>query len=195
MADPQAARLTQLRNIQSKTGKTIAELHAVLAASGLGKTGERRALLMERYQLGYGDANTVALFYGQPLPTLDEGTTPTATPVAGGDTLDAIYSGPRAALRPLHDTVMAFAHSLGEFEIAPKKNYLSLRRKRQFAMVGPAAKDAIEIGLNAKNLPLHARLKPKPAGSMCQATTRIGSAKEFDATLKGWIKQAYDAAG
>jgi hypothetical protein len=195
MADPQAARLTQLRNIQSKTGKTIAELHAVLAASGLGKTGERRALLMERYQLGYGDANTVALFYGQPLPTLDAGPTPTATPAATGDALDAIYSGPKTALRPLHDTVMAFVHSLGEFEQAPKKTYLSLRRKRQFAMVGPATKDAIEIGLNANNLPLHARLRPQPPGSMCKATTRIESAREFDATLKEWIKQAYDAAG
>ena len=195
MADPQAARLTQLRNIQSKTGKTIAELHAVLAASGLGKTGERRALLMERYQLGYGDANTVALFYGQPLPTLDTGPAPPAAPSATSDALDAIYSGAKAALRPMHDTVMVFVHSLGEFEQAPKKTYLSLRRKRQFAMVGPATKDAIEIGLNAKNLPPHARLRPQPPGSMCQATTRIGSAREFDATLKGWIKRAYDAAG
>lgn len=195
MANPQAARLTQLRNIQCKTGRTIADLHAELAASGLGKTGERRALLMERYQLGYGDANTVALFYGQPLPTLDGGLSSTATPAAVGDALDAIYSGPKSALRPLHDTVMAFVHSLGEFEESPKKSYVSLRRKRQFAMVGPATKEAIEIGLNAKNLPLHARLKAQPPGSMCQATTRIGSAREFDATLKEWIKQAYDAAG
>lgn len=195
MADPTAARLTQLRNIQSKTGKTIADLHAVLAASGLGKTGERRALLMERFQLGYGDANTVALFYGQPLPALDTGPAPPANPSAASDALDAIYSGAKAGLRPLHDTVVTFVHSLGEFEQAPKKTYLSLRRKRQFAMVGPATKDAIEIGLNAKNLPPHARLKPQPAGGMCQATTRIGSARELDATLKGWIKKAYDAAG
>ena len=62
-------------------------------------------------------------------------------------------------------------------------------------MVGPATKNAIEIGLNAKDLPAHARLKVQPPGSMCQATMRIGSAKEFDAALKAWIKQAYDAAG
>jgi hypothetical protein len=68
MADPQAATLTQLRNIQIKTGKTIAQLHAVLAASGLAKTGERRSLLMERFKLGYGDANAVALFMDKPPP-------------------------------------------------------------------------------------------------------------------------------
>jgi hypothetical protein len=195
MADPQAARLTQLRNIQKKTGKTIADLHAVLAASGLGKTGERRSLLMERFQLGYGDANTVALFYGRALPVLDSGPAPTAAPVATGDPLDAIYSGTKVALRPLHHAVMAFVQGLGEFEQAPKKTYLSLRRKRQFAMIGPATRDAIEIGLNARDLPPHARLRPQPPGSMCQATVRISTAKELDATLKRWIKQAYDAAG
>ena len=37
MADPNAALRTQLRNIQIKTGKTLAELHAMLAGSGLAK--------------------------------------------------------------------------------------------------------------------------------------------------------------
>ena len=62
-------------------------------------------------------------------------------------------------------------------------------------MVGPATKDAVEIGLNAKDLPPHERLKLQPPGSMCQATTRIGSVKEVDAALKGWLKRAFDAAG
>ena len=35
MADPQAATLTQLHNIQRKTGKKTAQLHAVLAAGGM----------------------------------------------------------------------------------------------------------------------------------------------------------------
>ena len=194
MADPQAATLTQLRNIQAKTGKTIAELHAVLAASGLTKTGERRALLMEQFKLGYGDANVVALFYGKPLPALDGGA-PAMPPAAEGDPLDAIYSGAKAGLRPLHEAVMKAIEGLGAFEQAPKKSYLSLRRKKQFAMVGPATKDAIEIGFNAKDLPPHARLKVLPPGGMCQVTTRIGTAQEIDAALKGWLKRAYDAAG
>jgi hypothetical protein len=194
MADPQAATLTQLRNIQAKTGKTIAELHAVLAASGLDKTGERRTLLMERFKLGYGDANTVALFYGKPVPALDGGA-PAAPTATEGDPLDAIYTGAKAGLRPLHAQVMKMIEGLGSFEQAPKKSYISLRRKKQFAMVGPATKDAIEIGLNAKDLPAHARLKVMPPGGMCQVTTRIASVKEVDAALRGWLQQAYDAAG
>ena len=194
MTDPQASTLTQLRNIQGKTGKTITELHAVLAASGLAKTSERRALLMEQFKLGYGDANAVALFYGKPLPALDGGA-PAVPPPDAGDPLDAIYSGAKAGLRPLHEAVMQLIKGLGSFEQAPKKSYISLRRKKQFAMVGPATQDAIEIGLNVKDLPPHARLKVLAPGGMCQVTTRIGSAKEIDAALKGWLKQAYDAAG
>jgi hypothetical protein len=194
MADPQAATLTQLRNIQAKSGKTIAELHAALAASGLAKTGERRTLLMEQFKLGYGDANAVALFYGKPVPALDGGA-PAAPAATEGDPLDAIYTGAKAGLRPLHEAVMKAIAGLGAFEQAPKKSYVSLRRKKQFAMVGPATKDTIEIGLNAKDLPPHARLKVMPPGGMCQVTTRIGTTGEIDAALKGWLKQAYDAAG
>jgi hypothetical protein len=183
MADPQAALLTQLRNIESKTGKTIAQLHAAVAASGAAKHGEKRSWLMERYTLGYGDANTVVTLIGklEPAPQTS-------------DPLDAIYTGAKAGLRPLHDAVMKVIAGLGPFEEAPKKTYISLRRKRQFAMVGPATKDTVEIGLNAKDLPPHARLKVQPPASMCTATTRITSAAEIDATLKGWLKQAYDAA-
>lgn len=195
MADPQTATLTQLRNIQSKTQKTIGELHAVIAASGLAKTGEQRKLLMEQFNLGYGDANVVALFFGKPVPGLQAapGAAPGPT-VAESDALDAIYAGPKAPLRPLHQSIIAMLHAMGDFEIAPKKTYVSLRRQKQFAMVGPATKGLIEIGINAKDLPNHARLKVQPPGAMCQATTRIGHIDEIDATLKGWLKQAFDAA-
>jgi len=62
-------------------------------------------------------------------------------------------------------------------------------------MLGPATKDMIEIGLNAKDLPHHARLKIQPPGAMCQATTRIASTDDINADLTRWLKQAFDAAG
>lgn len=197
MADPQAAVLTQLRNIQVKTGRSIADLQSAVAASGLAKHGERRSWLMAQFNLGYGDANAVVHFMGQPLPVLDEGVAgQAARPVlADGDPLDALYSGAKAHLRPLHEAVMSLVESLGPFESAPKKTYISLRRKKQFAMVGPATQGLIEIGFNAKDLPAHPRLKQLPPGGMCQASTRVGTLAEADAMLLGWLRQAYDAAG
>jgi hypothetical protein len=195
MADPAAATITQLKNIQARTGKTIVELHAAVATSGAAKHGERRSWLMEHFKLGYGDANAVALFIGKSLPDLGGAVASTTAPAPNGDPLDAIYTGAKAALRPLHEAVMLQVRALGAFEEAPKKSYISLRRKKQFAMVGPATKDSVEIGLNAKDLPTHARLKLQPPGSMCNATTRITNAAEVDTLLQGWLRTAYDAAG
>lgn len=198
MADPVAATVTQLKNIQARTGKSIAELHAAVASSGAAKHGEKRSWLMEQFKLGYGDANAVVNFINKPLPDLGDGKLPERALSAAGpeeDPLDAIYTGAKANLRPLHDVVIASIRAFGEFELAPKKAYVSLRRKKQFATVGPATKESLEIGLNAKDLPVHSRLKVLAPGSMCQVTTRITSSAEVDALLKGWLKRAYDAAG
>jgi hypothetical protein len=197
MADPNAATLTQLRNIQGRTGKTIAELHAALAASGLSKHAERRSWLMAQYALGYGDANTLVTVQGPSyaalLAALDGAAAP-AAPAAAGEPLDAIYAGAKAQLRPLHEAVMAAVDALGEHERAPKKTYVSLRRRKQFAMVGPATRDLIEVGLNVKELPPHPRLKAMPPGGMCQYTVRLGRADEVDDDLRRWLQAAFDAA-
>ncbi len=193
MANPQSAVITQLKNIQARTGKTIAELHAAIRACGLAKHGERRSWLMEHFQLGYGDANTVTHFFDKPLPPLDGGA-PMPPAATGGDPLDSIYSGAKAHLRPLHEKLQARIDSLGPHEKAPKKTYISLRRKKQFAMLGPATKDLLELGLNVKDLPSDPRLKPQPPGKMCNYTVRFGKDTEIDPTLMGWVKSAFDAA-
>jgi hypothetical protein len=194
MADPKAAQLTQLRNIQAKTGHTIQSLHDDVVKTGLIKVGERRAWLMENFKLGYGDANAVALTIGK-IPAELAGIGVSDLQQTEGSPLDSLYSGTKAHLRPLHDLVMTAVNAIGPCEQAPKKTYISLRRKKQFAMVGPATKDSIEIGLNAKDLASHPRLKALPAGGMCHATTRIQSPEDVDELLIGWIRQAFDAAG
>ena len=53
------ARETQLRNIETKTGKTLAQLRTELQGSGLGKHGDLRSFAMNTFGLGHGDANTL----------------------------------------------------------------------------------------------------------------------------------------
>lgn len=186
MTDPTAATANQLRNIETKTGKSFAQLRALITASGLAKISEQRSMLMEQLGLGYGDANTLALLAKDVVA-------PAAAP--GADPLDAIYTGPKAHLRALHERLATEIDRLGAHEKAPKKTYISLRRKKQFAMLGPATKDQIELGLNAKVLAPAPRLKALPPGGMCQYAVRIADAKEIDAELLGWLRAAFDAAG
>jgi hypothetical protein len=89
---------------------------------------------------------------------------------------------------------MAAIHKFGPYEISPKKAYLSLRRKKQFATVGPATKGRVEVGLNLKGLPGTERLVAQPAGSICQYKVLVADAKEVDRELVGWIRRAYDSA-
>jgi len=90
---------------------------------------------------------------------------------------------------------MAAVDAFGEFEIATKKGYVSLRRKKQFAMVGPATNTRVEVGLNMKDVKATDRLAALPPGQMCQYKVKITESAEVDPGLIAWIKRAYDAAG
>ena len=182
---------TQLTNIQAKTGQTLDQLRAVLQRSSLTKHGEIRAMFQRDLGLGYGDANMLTRTL---LATDAEGTTG-AQAAAPDNPADSRYTGAKAALRPIHDRLMAEIEQLGVFEIAPKKSYLSLRRKKQFAMVGPATNTRVEVGLNMKGVAPTARLTEMPSGGMCQYKVNLTDVADVDGELLAWITRAYESAG
>jgi hypothetical protein len=181
---------TQLKNLQARCGRTLAQLFDALRASGLAKHTELVALLKGDFALGHGDANLVAHQFRAAA-----GAAPAPAAAATDDAaVDAIYAA-RPALRPVHDALMKAIGAFGEFEVAPKKGYVSLRRKKQFAMIGPATKTQVEVGLNMKGVEAGDRLVALPAGGMCQYKVRIEAPAEVDRELVGWLRRAYDAAG
>jgi hypothetical protein len=186
MNDPDKALATQLANIESRTGKSVAEIAALIRASGLVKHGEVRKMLQDTLSLGYGDANTLVHVATKSAEELRPDP---------AEALDTIYAGKKAELRGIHDRFMAEVNRFGPFEIAPKKTYLSLRRKKQFAMVGPATQTRVEVGINATGVTATERLTAMPAGSMCKYKVNLTDADDVDAELMGWVKQAYDEAG
>jgi len=191
MDSVEKATETQLKNIQLKTGKTLKELTNLVAESGLKKHGEIRKFLISELNLGYGDANLIAYYALRPEEKADKQDSQPGLE----DLVAEIYSGPKAVFRSLHDHIMSVINGFGPFEIAPKKGYLSLRRKKQFIMIGPASNTRFELGLNVKNLEIDDRLKEQPTGSMCNYKIVVNALSEVDAQLISWLKTAYENAG
>lgn len=188
IADQAAA--TQLRNIENRTGKSLSQLFELIGNSGLLRHGEIRDMLKSGLGLGYGDANALAHAYFRECSAPSS-----ADPGAAGDALDEIYSGAKAHLRPIQERLMEAIRDFGPFEIAPKKGYVSLRRKKQFAMIGPATRTRVEVGLNMKGCEATPRLLELPPGGMCQYKVQIHDPAEVDAELVAWVRKAYDSAG
>jgi hypothetical protein len=180
---------TQPDNIQKKTGKSLDELAAVIKKSGLTKHREIRDYLKRELELGHGDAN--ALVHA----VLQSDGQRAAEGKSGDEVLDEIYSGPKAHMRLIHEKLMNEIKALGEFDIVPKKGYVSLRRKKQFAMIGPKTNTRFEVGINAKDFKKNARLLEQPRGSMCNYVVNGTEAQEVDTKLLAWIKSAYEGAG
>ena len=180
---------TQLDNIQKKTGMSLKELSSFVRKSGLSKHGEIREMLKEKLGLGHGDANAVV------HAVFESDGTRSAEGKSADAVLDEIYSGPKAAFRPIHEKLVREIDKFGEFEIVPKKGYVSLRRKKQFAMIGPKTNTRFEVGINARDLKKKPRLLEQPKGSMCNYIVNVTDAKEVDAELVAWIKSAFEAAG
>lgn len=185
MADVQKALATQIRNIEARTGKTLEQLKSLVQGSGLSKHAEIVSMLKSDLGLGHGDANTIAHLAKE---------SEQAQGSVAANPLDALYVGPRAALRPIHEALLAHLKKFGAFESAPKQKYVSYRRQKQFAMIGPATNSRVELGLNIKELPASKRLEKLPAGKMCNFRVNLTDVAQVDAELVAWAKAAYDAA-
>jgi hypothetical protein len=191
MTDLDKAVATQLSNIEKRTGKSLEALAAFVHESGLSKHGELVAMLKSTLGMGHGDANLLVHFVrksGQQDPA-------SAQERLVDRVLDELYSGPKAALRPIHEALLAELGRVGEFEWVPKKSYVSYRRKKQFAMVGPATNTRLEVGLNMKGVAATERLLAMPSGQMCNYKVKLTGAEQVDAELIDWLRVAYEAAG
>ena len=183
MADLDEATRTQIRNIEAGTGRSMDEWMRLVGASGLTKHGQIVAWLKSEHGMTHGNANLVALIYlrGPDAPE-------------GDALIDTIYSGPKATLRPFHDRVIEVARGFGpDVELAPKQTYVSLRRSKQFGMVGPVSGGRLEVGFNLKGIEPSGRLEPTTG--MCTHRVRLTDPSEFDDEVVGWLREAYDRAG
>jgi predicted transport protein len=185
--DVQKAIENQLKNIEASTGKSIAEWTQIIKSSGLEKHGELVSMLKTTYSLGHGNANTLVHTAKQ-----------SHADVPGNETdwLEEQYKG-KENLRPLYEAIVSKVQTFGnDVELSPKKTYMSLRRKKQFAIIQPSTKTRIDLGLNIKGVKPEGILEAGGSwNSMCTHRIRLEEGAVIDDALVEWMKQAYAQAG
>lgn len=173
-----------IANLQKNTGKAIDEWKAVVAASGLQKHGEIVKFLKETHGIGHGFANMI---------THESLQSHAGAMVANDvDLVSEMFAG-KESMRPLYDKAMEIILALGnDIEQSPKKGYMSLRRNRQFACVGPFTKTKMDLQIHLKGQAGTDRLK-EVKGGMTSHVVKISSIDELDAEVVAWLKTAYAA--
>lgn len=180
------ATQTMIDNLQKNTGKSLEQWIAIVKSQNFVKHGEIVKFLKEQHELTHGFANLVA----HKANELDSGS---ATNL--NDLITNQYQG-KEHFKPIYDKLISEIQTFGnDIEIAPKKAYVSLRRKKQFATLKPATKTRFEIGINLKGQEPKGKLESEKPNSMCSHKINIAALKDIDKEVYEWIKTAYNNAG
>jgi hypothetical protein len=173
---------TMIDNMPEKTGKSMKEWKEILKEKNYTKHSEGVKFLKDEYQVSHGFANTIVKL------AKEENSSPE-------DLVINQYRG-KEDLVPIYESLLSFCKSLGDdVVITPKKTSVSIIRNRQFALIKPATKTRIDLGLKIKDKPLTDRLENSGSfGTMCTHRVKIMSVNELDSELKAWIKEAYEKA-
>ena len=188
MSTPERGLEAQIRNIEAQYGRPMSAWTDVVRASGLSKHPEVVAMLKRDHGMTHGSAHRVAL-------VAREAIAPAPAPPAGGEPADLLYAGARLAMRPVHDRLTEVVNALGgDVEVAPKKGYLSLRRRRQFAMIQPAAA-RVDVGLVLPGAEVTPRLESAAGfNALFTHRVRVTGEGDVDGELAAWLREAYDRA-
>lgn len=168
-----------------KTGKPLSHWIEVVKKSGLDKHTAIVNHLKQDYGFTHGFANFVSLKARESdAGSIDDNTL-----------LEDQYKG-KETLKPIYDKLVAEIGKFGnDITKTPKKDSVSMIRKKQFALIKPATKTRIDLGLKLKDKPTTDRLgNSGPFGAMCTHRVQITDVSEVDAELLGWLKEAYDKA-
>lgn len=173
---------TMIDNMPEKTGKSLAEWKEILIQKNFEKHSEGVKYLKSEHQVTHGFANTIVTLSKEESNS-------------GDDLVELQYQG-KEDLKPIYDKLIAIVKNFGkDITITPKKTTVSIIRKKQFALIKPATKTRIDLGLKIKDRPNEGRLEGSgPFGTMCTHRIQISAESEIDSEIIGWMKEAYKAS-
>jgi hypothetical protein len=184
-----------LNNLPATTGKSLDEWIRLVESDGPKGEKERRQWLQKAHQLG---GTTAWMIAERAEGTGAEDTDPEAYLRVAAEWVEAMYAGPKAALRPLHDALVQLGRRLGaDVKVCPCKTIVPLYRHHVFAQIKPATRSRIDFGLalrgTTKKLP--ARLIDTGGLQKKDRITHrfaITALPEIDTEVRDWLQVAYE---
>ncbi len=167
-------------NMPEKTGKSLEEWKKILQSKSFVKHSEAVNFLKKEHQVTHGFANTIVTLSKEENHSED-------------DLVENQYKG-KEALIPLYEALLEMVSSFGnDVTITPKKTSVSIIRKKQFALIKPATKTRLDLGLKLKDKPTTDRLgNSGPFGTMCTHRVQITGLSDVDSELRDWLLEAYE---
>ncbi|MEO0573629.1 MAG: DUF5655 domain-containing protein [Bacteroidota bacterium] len=180
MASTEEMQKKMLKSIEEKTGLNPETIIADIRSQNLEKHNLKIKFVKEKYALSHGFANLLAL---KSKLTADEN--------SKDDPIESQYKG-KEHLFEIYKEISSFLLSLEGTELVPKKAYVSVKTKKQYAIVQPSTKTRIDLGLK---FPKDTSIDLEPSGSfnsMVSHRIRIEQAEDFNATVKNHLEKAYE---
>src|SRR5271157_4072635 len=181
-----------IKELPQKTGRPLEEWVALTKKTGPPTEKERREWLKKEHKLG---TNSAAWIAERAAGKGTEEDSPDAYLKTAAEWVEAQYSGPRAALRPLYEQLLKLGSSLGkDVKACPCKTMVPFYRNHVFAQIKPATNTRIDLGLALGNMRTPKRLIDTGGYEKKDRITRrieVKSKSDIDPELKGWLKKAY----
>lgn len=175
---------TMIDNLEKNYGKSLEQWIGLVDKAKLTRHGEIISFLKTQHNLTHGYANLIAHY------TLKSSSI-TKEPE---DLLSAQFQGKEHFL-PLYQELLEHIGTFGEdFQVLPKKTYVSLKRAKQFALLIPATKTRFEIGLFIKEAPNSELLIEEKKGSMCSHKLHLQRSEDITPEVLNLIKQSYESS-
>ena len=171
---------TMINNMPEKTGKKLDDWIRILNKENFEKHTLAVKFLKTEHGITHGYANTiVALSREKSEPSQD--------------LVSSQYDG-KASLKPIYEKLISTVEGFGnDVVITPKKGSVSLIRKRQFAVIKPATKTRIDLGLKLKDIGVQGRLESSgPFGTMCTHRIQLQHISDIDEEVIKWLSTAYE---
>lgn len=170
------------KGLFEKTGKTLDYWVQLVISSGIEKHKAIIDFLKSEHGFTYGFANFVA----------HKAKKSDAASHAADDLITKQYQG-KEHLKPIYEQLLNKILAFGDDIIqTAKKDSVSLIRKHQFALIKPATKKRIDLGLKIKGKEACGRLENSgPFGTMCTHRVQLTEVGEVDDEVLAWIEEAY----